>query len=102
MPHHQRKHLLPNFSRALRAVIVAAAFVGVAAASRGQGPVLTDRGAMPEFDEVTGWLNSPPLRRRSLRAKVVMVDFWTYTCINSLRPLPYLKNWVTKYRDVGL
>ena len=73
-----------------------------AEASRGQGPLLTDRGAMPELDGATGWLNSAPLQPRSLRGKVVLVDFWTYTCINSLRPLPYLKSWAAKYKDAGL
>ena len=63
---------------------------------------LLDEGAMPELDGALGWLNSEPLSRKSLRGKVVLVDFWTYTCINSLRPLPYVKGWATKYRDAGL
>jgi thiol-disulfide isomerase/thioredoxin len=48
------------------------------------------------------WLNSPPLTVQDLRGKVVLVDFWTYSCINSLRSLPYLKAWAQKYRDQGL
>jgi thiol-disulfide isomerase/thioredoxin len=48
------------------------------------------------------WLNSAPLSNKSLRGKVVLVDFWTYTCINSLRPLPYVKAWAAKYKDAGL
>jgi len=63
---------------------------------------LTDEGSMPDLDGATGWLNSAPLNRKSLRGKVVLVDFWTYTCINSLRPLPYVKSWATKYKDAGL
>jgi hypothetical protein len=51
-------------------------------------PALVDEGPMPDLGGATGWLNSAPLNRRSLRGKVVLVDFWTYTCINSLRPLP--------------
>jgi len=43
--------------------------------------------ALPEFDGATGWLNSPPLTATGLRGKVVLVDFWTYTCINWLRTL---------------
>jgi thiol-disulfide isomerase/thioredoxin len=62
---------------------------------------LGDEGAMPELDGAIGWLNSAPLSRQSLRGKVVMVNFWTYTCINSLRPLPYLRNWAAKYGDSG-
>jgi thiol-disulfide isomerase/thioredoxin len=57
---------------------------------------------MPDLDGAIGWLNSAPLRRKSLRGKVVLVNFWTYTCINSLRPLPYVKSWAAKYKDAGL
>ncbi len=48
------------------------------------------------------WLNTPPLRAEDLRGKVVLVNFWTYTCINSLRPLPYVRAWAAKYWDRGL
>jgi thiol-disulfide isomerase/thioredoxin len=68
----------------------------------GQKPSLANGGAMPELDGAIGWLNSAPLQRKSLRGKVVLIDFWTYTCINSLRPLPYLKSWAAKYKDAGL
>jgi thiol-disulfide isomerase/thioredoxin len=50
----------------------------------------------------TSWLNSPPLNNEMLRGKVVLVDFWTYSCINCLRTLPYLKAWDDKYRAQGL
>jgi len=50
----------------------------------------------------TAWLNSPPLSATDLRGKVVLVDFWTYTCINWLRQLPYVRAWADKYRDQGL
>jgi thiol-disulfide isomerase/thioredoxin len=63
---------------------------------------LVDEGAMPSLDGAVGWLNSAPLNRKSLRGKVVLVNFWTYTCINSLRPQPYVKGWATKYSDAGL
>src|SRR5579862_2000818 len=62
---------------------------------------LGDEGAMPELNGAIGWLNSDPLTRQSLRGKVVLVNFWTYTCINSIRPLPYLRNWAAKYKDAG-
>ena len=65
-------------------------------------PALADEGAMPDLGGATGWLNSAPLSAKSLRGKVVLVDFWTYTCINSLRPLPYVKGWAAKYKDAGL
>jgi thiol-disulfide isomerase/thioredoxin len=48
------------------------------------------------------WLNSPPLTRESLKGKVVLVDFWTYSCINCLRALPYVEAWSTKYKNDGL
>jgi thiol-disulfide isomerase/thioredoxin len=48
------------------------------------------------------WINSPPLRTTDLRGKVVLVDFWTYSCINWRRTMPYLRNWADKYRDHGL
>jgi thiol-disulfide isomerase/thioredoxin len=56
----------------------------------------------PEFVGIETWLNSPPLTMESLRGKVVLVDFWTYSCVNCLRTLPYLKSWDEKYRDKGL
>jgi thiol-disulfide isomerase/thioredoxin len=63
--------------------------------------LLDDEGAMPDLDGSIGWLNSVPLSRKSLRGKVALVNFWTYTCINSIRPLPYLRNWAAKYNDAG-
>jgi thiol-disulfide isomerase/thioredoxin len=59
-------------------------------------------GSMPSLDGATAWLNSPPLRSDELRGTVVLVDFWTYTCINWLRTLPYVRAWAEKYRDHGL
>ena len=50
----------------------------------------------------TAWINSPPLTARSLRGKVVLIDFWTYSCINCLRSLPYVSAWADKYKDQGL
>ncbi|HTK02496.1 MAG TPA: cytochrome c biogenesis protein DipZ [Bordetella sp.] len=63
---------------------------------------LPDEGAAPPLNGAVQWLNSPPLSLQSLRGKVVLVDFWTYSCINCLRTLPYLKTWEEKYRDKGL
>src|SRR3954466_8377935 len=59
-------------------------------------------GRMPSFDGATGWLNSPPLTAADLRGHVVLVNFWTYTCINWLRTLPYLRACADKYQDQGL
>jgi thiol-disulfide isomerase/thioredoxin len=63
---------------------------------------LPDEGELPSLDGATGWLNSPPLTPAGLRGKVVLVDFWTYTCINWLRQLPYLRAWADKYSGHGL
>ena len=63
---------------------------------------LPDEGPLPGLAGAAGWLNSAPLSDKSLRGKVVLVNFWTYSCINSLRPLPYVKSWAAKYRDAGL
>jgi cytochrome c biogenesis protein CcdA/thiol-disulfide isomerase/thioredoxin len=57
---------------------------------------------IPPISGATQWFNSPPLSSESLRGKVVLVDFWTYSCINCLRTLPYLKAWNEKYRAQGL
>jgi thiol-disulfide isomerase/thioredoxin len=57
---------------------------------------------LPGFDGATGWLNSEPLTPQGLRGKVVLVDFWTYTCINWLRTLGYVRAWHEKYEDRGL
>ncbi|PPA02341.1 cytochrome C biogenesis protein [Pseudomonas sp. MWU12-2312b] len=87
------------------------------AAMTAQNPV-SEEGALPVADKAPGtlpvegnlpplsgavqWLNSPPLDAQALKGKVVLVDFWTYSCINCLRTLPYVKAWAEKYRDQGL
>src|SRR5450631_1331023 len=59
-------------------------------------------GELPSFGGAAGWLNSPPLTPAGLRGKVVLVDFWTYTCINWLRTEPYVRAWAEKYKNQGL
>jgi cytochrome c biogenesis protein CcdA/thiol-disulfide isomerase/thioredoxin len=59
-------------------------------------------GQLPPLEGAVQWLNSPPLDAQALKGKVVLVDFWTYSCINCLRTLPYVKAWAEKYRDQGL
>jgi cytochrome c biogenesis protein CcdA/thiol-disulfide isomerase/thioredoxin len=58
--------------------------------------------AQPDFSGATAWINSAPITLESLRGKVVLVDFWTYSCINCLRTLPYIKAWNEKYKASGL
>ena len=64
--------------------------------------MLVDDGPMPDFKGGVAWLNSATVTSQSLRGKVVLVNFWTYTCINSLRALPYVKGWSAKYQNSGL
>ena len=63
---------------------------------------LPAEGYLPGFDGATGWLNTQPLTADDLQGKVVLVDFWTYTCINWLRTLAYVRAWAEKYKDRGL
>ncbi|MFI5027800.1 MAG: cytochrome c biogenesis protein DipZ [Solirubrobacterales bacterium] len=86
----------------------AAAGTGTPAPRRGAtGPAsgLPDYGPAPEFVDTQQWFNTPgerPLTMRGLRGRVVLIDFWTYSCINCLRTLPYLKAWDQRYRKDGL
>jgi len=63
---------------------------------------LPPTGSLPFFTGATTWLNSPPLAPPDLVGKVVLVNFWTYTCVNWLRTLPYVRAWAEKYKDYGL
>ena len=63
---------------------------------------LPDEGPMPALDGATQWLNSPPLTAQALKGKVVLIDFWTYSCINCLRAIPYVEAWAKKYGKDGL
>jgi cytochrome c biogenesis protein CcdA/thiol-disulfide isomerase/thioredoxin len=59
-------------------------------------------GQLPPLSGATAWLNSPPLTAEGLRGKVVLIDFWTYSCINCLRSIPYVRAWAEKYKEQGL
>ncbi|MFJ2365805.1 cytochrome c biogenesis protein DipZ [Pseudomonas sp. NPDC087697] len=67
-----------------------------------ESATLPVEGNLPSLEGAVQWLNSPPLSAQALKGKVVLVDFWTYSCINCLRTLPYVKAWAEKYRDQGL
>jgi cytochrome c biogenesis protein CcdA/thiol-disulfide isomerase/thioredoxin len=84
---------------AIRAPVDAKPAIGVESKAPGG---LAVEGSLPALDGATSWLNSPPLTRESLRGKVVLIDFWTYSCINCLRSLPYISGWYQKYKDHGL
>jgi thiol-disulfide isomerase/thioredoxin len=66
------------------------------------GPEEAEQGVLSSLRDATEWLNSPPLTAAGLRGNVVLIDFWTYTCINWLRTLPYVRAWAEKYKDHGL
>jgi thiol-disulfide isomerase/thioredoxin len=90
-----RRHFLGT---ATMTVATAAAWLGMSGCANAQ----SDEGEMPSLGGTTGWLNSPPLTAAGLRGKVVLVQFCTYSCINWLRTLPYVRAWAEKYRDQGL
>jgi len=94
---------------AAREALRPAAVITLAAEHKGAPPMMTPaaarlpiEGELPSLDRATEWLNSGPLTAAGLRGKVVLVDFWTYSCINWLRSLPYVRAWAEKYKDQGL
>lgn len=68
---------------------------------RSSSALLEDEGPMPSIDGATGWINSPPLTNADLKGKVVLVDFWTYSCINCIRTVPYVRAWYETYKKDG-
>jgi len=66
------------------------------------GGTLPVEGTLPPLDGAVQWLNSPPLTREQLRGKVVLIDFWTYSCINCIRTVPYVRAWSNRYAKDGL
>jgi thiol-disulfide isomerase/thioredoxin len=99
------KRHIPGIAGAVAAASVLAGLVmtgtpsAMAQAGRSGLPV---EGVAAGFDGATTWLNSAPLSLAALRGKVVLVDFWTYSCINCIRTVPYVRAWSQKYRDLGL
>src|SRR5262249_40540453 len=93
-----------------RSLVIAAMCVAVAGLGMigsegrhmGAAAQLPVEGKLASFGGANGWLNSPPLAAANLRGKVVLVDFWTFTCVNWLRTLPYLRAWNARYKDRGL
>jgi thiol-disulfide isomerase/thioredoxin len=96
---HDRRHFLGGAAMTLVAAKmgILGAKADAAAASR-----LPVEGNLPSFDGGLGWLNSQPLTASGLRGKVALIDFWTYTCINWRRQLPYVRAWAEEYKTHGL
>ncbi len=84
-----------NLTISIAAAVLICRGVAIEPATGGDNP-------MPAFDGAVDWLNSTPLSSKSLRGTVALVNFWTYSCINSLRELQYIKTWAAKYKDAGL
>ena len=101
----ESKHDRRTFVRTV-AISIAAASLGrmasVVQQATAAGLQLPIEGELPSLGSVTGWLNSQPLTAAGLRGKVVLIEFCTYSCINWLRQLPYVRAWSEKYRDQGL
>jgi thiol-disulfide isomerase/thioredoxin len=89
-------------------IVIVAAALSTLLPSRSPSQSVTDvsklpnLGPAPNFRGVDAWINSPPLNISELRGKVVLVDFWTYSCINCIRTIPYLNAWYSKYGSNGL
>jgi cytochrome c biogenesis protein CcdA/thiol-disulfide isomerase/thioredoxin len=99
----QRLERSPRVEKKLVAVRGGGNGVSQAASPHGSG--LADFGAAPDFRGISHWLNTPgerPLTMRGLRGKVVLIDFWTYSCINCLRTLPHVTSWYARYKPTGL
>ena len=98
---------VPGYTRALQGLEESAAAQHridglLAGKSHFQESKLQDYGQAPDFQKISSWINSKPLTIASLRGKVVLIDFWTYSCVNCIRTLPYLKRWYETYRGDGL
>lgn len=86
----------PNY-RLISAVMATWLLLLAVSTSRAEVPIQA-----PEFTGISHWLNSKPLSMKSLRGKVVLIDFWAYSCINCLRTLPHVTAWYDRYKDKGL
>ncbi|HYP71623.1 MAG TPA: thioredoxin family protein [Variovorax sp.] len=85
------------------ALVASAAALGFAVPPRAAADgTIGEQKAAPAFEGIDTWINASPLTLDELKGKVVLVDFWTYTCINCLDHLPYVKDWYAKYKDQGL
>lgn len=99
---YNRRLLLRAAAVAGMGVLVGIVGCATQQARRSVFPSFFSEGELASFSGATTWLNSPPLTPAQLRGKVVLVQFWTYTCVNWLRTLPYVRAWAEKYKDQGL
>src|SRR5262245_5990152 len=99
--HHDRRAFLGTAAMTIAATQLGMSGGLMPQVTRAEVP-LPIEGQLPALGSVTAWLNTPPLAAAGLRGKVVLVGFWTYTCINWLRTLPYVRAWAGKYKNQGL
>jgi thiol-disulfide isomerase/thioredoxin len=97
---HDRRRFIGRAAIAIAATQLG--MMGCAVAESGALERLPEEGKMPQLNGATAWLNSQPLTAETLRGRVVLADFWTYTCVNWRRTLPYVRAWSAKYKDHGL
>jgi len=96
------------FKRQIRKLHALALFAGLSltaawtAASAQEPPSIVGTSPLYGLSGATGWINSAPLTAKQLKGKVVLVDFWDYSCINCIRTIPYVRAWADKYKDSGL
>jgi thiol-disulfide isomerase/thioredoxin len=93
-----------TFKKLLATAAIAGAAAAIAAQATHAAPSAAPAATAtaPDFTNIDKWHNSEPLKISELRGKVVLVDFWTYTCINCIHTLPYVRGWYDKYKDQGL
>jgi thiol-disulfide isomerase/thioredoxin len=100
------KTRMPNMAMAAVLGAMAAVLCGTAAGTHRiaaqDAPSIVGSFPLRGLSGATGWINSPPLTVKQLKGKVVLVDFWDYSCINCIRSIPYVRAWADKYRDSGL
>jgi hypothetical protein len=97
-----RRAFLQATAAAIAAGIGISCTMTTSSTTRLPGLSLPDEGALPSLAGATGWINAAPLSGADLRGKVALVNFGTYTCINWLRQLPYVRAWADRYKDHGL
>jgi thiol-disulfide isomerase/thioredoxin len=102
-PNENRRGSYPYTSAlAIAATLLLIAAITASMPGKAATSGLAVEGNMPSLKGATTWIDSPPLETANLRGKVVLVEFWTYTCINWRRQLPYVRAWADKYKDKGL
>lgn len=97
----RRKMRLP-IAGTLAAILGCATVIAPRTMAQEQPPSIVGSSPLYGLSGATGWLNSKPLNAKQLKGKVVLIDFWTYSCINCIRAVPYIRAWAEKYKDSGL